>query len=278
MSAATYDEAGGARNRWGRARQMATARAVSALAAHRAADLGPVPGALPLRLHRSLLQAAVWVETLAGFACVHPQRLAVITVAPPDRRAQRRFFLVILAHDVPVVAALAGLWMLWWPAAALAAAAMGLAMTAVVAGEHRPKAVRERLAAVTPAGAHQVRNFFADEAHKGAGRTVLDAVCQQADEAEHVLYLDTVVERLVAYYVEFGFELRSTDSLLRGGETVLFRRMVRQPSTRTAPCGSSTLNTCQALADATEHCVAEGGQRLAGATPTAPPGCSCADG
>jgi hypothetical protein len=212
---------------------MATAWAVGALAARRAGALGPPPRALPLRLHRGLLRAAVWTETLAGFVCVHPEGCAVISVVPPHRRDQRRFFLVILAHDVPVAAALAVALVWWWPAAVAGLVAMGLVMAAVAAGERRPGPVRARMAAVTPSCAHQVRNFFADAAHKGAGRMVLGAVCRQADEAGHVLYLDTVAGRLVDYYAEFGFEVRATEALPRGGETVSCRRMVREPVKRT---------------------------------------------
>ncbi len=220
---------------------MATAWAVGALAARRAEALGPSPGLLPPGLHRGLLRAAVWTETLAGFASVHPDGVAVISVVPPHRRQQRRFFLVILAHDIPVVAALAVALAWWWPAAVAGLAAMGLVMTAVAVGEHRPKPVRARMAAVTPSDAHHVRNFFADAAHKGAGRTVLDAVCRQADEAGHVLYLDTVAERLVDYYAEFGFTVRATEVLTRGGETVLCRRMVREPATTTASASAQVV-------------------------------------
>ena len=240
-SAASFGEAGGGTIRRARSRRMATAWAVSALAARRAGALGPPPRALPPRLHRSLIGAAVWMETLAGFACVHPDGVAVISVVPPHRREQRRFFLVILAHDVPIVAALAVALAWWWPAAVAALAAMGLMMAAVAVGERRPRPVRARMAAVTPSDAHHVRNFFADAAHKGAGRTVLHAVCRQADEAGHVLYLDTVADRLVDYYGEFGFQVRATEAVARGGETVLSRRMVREPVTRAdpAPAGVS---------------------------------------
>ena len=98
-----------------------------------------------------------------------------------------------------------------------------------MASDRRPRQVTRRLNQVTPSGAHHVRNFFADGAHKGAGRALLGAVCRLADEAGHVLYLDTVVDRLVAYYAEFGFEVRAVSELTRGGKTVLSHRMVREP-------------------------------------------------
>jgi hypothetical protein len=79
---------------------------------------------------------------------------------------------------------------------------------------------------------------------------VLDAVCRQADEAQHVLYLHTVVERLVAYYIEFGFDIRATEALTRGRETLICRRMVREPVTRTDPAavGGSVDAACSTAA------------------------------
>ncbi len=215
------------------AQAMATVWAVGAVAARRVGDLGPPPGGIPVPLHRGLVRLTVWVETLGGVARVHPQGLAVVSVVPPRWRDRRRFLLVILVHDVPVAAALVvALWW-WWPAAVGAAAAIGLLVAKVVSGERAASHVRERVDAATPSGAHHVCNFFADEAHKGAGRTLLDAVCRQADAAGQLLYLDTVAERLVAYYVEFGFQVHATEERNRGSETVLCRRMVREPKTRT---------------------------------------------
>lgn len=215
--------------------RLATAWAVSAVAARRAGALGPPPRGVPAPLHRGLLRGTVWVETLAGFGRVHPDRVAVVSVVPPRWRDQRRFFAIILAHDIVVVAALALFLVLWWPAFVVALAAIGLVMAAVVADEHRPRSVRAQLDAVTPSAAHHVRNFFAEGAHKGAGRVVLAAACREADEAGHAFALDTVTDRLVVYYGEFGFEVRATVALTRGGETVRCRRMVREPRVRPEP-------------------------------------------
>ena len=221
-----------------RAPSVATAWALSGLAGRRAGAVGAGPVAHSLRLRRWLVRFAVWVEILGGLARVHPDGTAVVTVAPPRRRDQRRMFLVVLGHDVAVVAALVLAW-LWWPPAAVGGVGLlVLALAVAVATDHRPRQVARRLGEATPNGAHHIRNFFAEPAKRGAGRVVLDGVCREADQAGRVLYLDTVAERLVAYYGEFGFEARATVQRCRGGETVLSWRMVREPRADASRPGS----------------------------------------
>jgi hypothetical protein len=136
-----------------------------------------------------------------------------------------------VVHDLVFVGGVALLWALAPPLAATAVIALLANVLLVITIERRPPALRRDLAHVTPRHACHVRNFAGDENHRGAGRELLGAVCAEADGAGRVLYLDTVAERLVEYYGEFGFEERAVADLARGRGGLRLHRMIRDPAT-----------------------------------------------
>lgn len=93
----------------------------------------------------------------------------------------------------------------------------------------RDRRVADQLAAAKPVGGWHLRDFAGDPVHRGAGRALLERICANADTCGRVLYLDTAVPRLVAYYQEAGFEVVARVPAVYAGEEVVVTRMVRVP-------------------------------------------------
>jgi hypothetical protein len=135
---------------------------------------------------------------------------------------------VAVLGGVVAFAALAALASAWEPLALLAAVALLLggssALVCVAMVLWRSRTARRRLRRGAPATGWYLHSFASTQ--RGAGRVLLERVCDEAEAARRVVYLDTC-EGLVDYYRRCGFEPAVRTVMRRQGRPTTVVRMVR---------------------------------------------------
>jgi GNAT superfamily N-acetyltransferase len=155
---------------------------------------------------------------------------AALCLEPPRLRNAPRYVVVLAFFLAALAAAVISLFMLWPPLATVPYLLVLLVVGQGTWGVRGHGMVRRKLRAARTSGAWLVCNFAGDPQRRGAGRPLLEAVCAEADRRGWVLYLDTVVPRLVEYYAEVGFEEVLAVPARYAGEDLTVWRMVRPPS------------------------------------------------
>ena len=205
-------------------------RVGSSLALRRSGDSARLRAAWPWPpLRHAAVWASTWVALAAGMGRVDHRGTAVVWWEPPALRQAPRLF-VVLGLFMVAGASVGWLVGLVWPPllGVYAVALVGLCAWARWAS-WRDRAVAAQLRRAAPKNGWHIHNFAGDAEHRGAGRALLDQVCAEADALGRVLYLDTVVPRLVRYYGDAGFEVVASVEARYAGEAVVVTRMVRRP-------------------------------------------------
>ena len=210
-----------------------TARAwaqASSLVTRRFGDSARMRAAWPWRpLRHGVLWASTWLALAGGLGRVDGAATAVVCLEPPRLRQAPRLVAVLVGCMAAGAGAARLLALLWPPlVVALALGLLGFCVRARWAS-WRDRSVAVKLRKAKPEGGWLVHNFAGDATCPGAGRVLLDAVCADADARRRVLYLDTVVPRLVEYYRQAGFEVAVSVPAVYAGEAVVVTRMVRRP-------------------------------------------------
>ncbi len=205
-------------------------RVGSSLVTRRCGDSARMRAAWPWApLRHGALWVSTWMELAAGWGRMDDNGAAVLCLEPPQLRQALR--MVVVMAGVMVAGGLAGgiIAVIWPPL--VVAIVVGLALVCARARwfSWRCRGVNRQLRQARPAGGWNIHNFAGDPDRRGAGRALLDAVCDEADRRRRVLYLDTVVPRLVEYYGECGFEPTAQVAAQFAGEDLVITRMVRQP-------------------------------------------------
>jgi hypothetical protein len=155
---------------------------------------------------------------------------AALCLEPPRLRDAPRYALVLALFLAALAAAVVGLYLVWPPLATTPYLVVLLVLGQGLWGMRGHGTVRRRLREARPNGAWLVCNFSGNPQRPGAGRPLLEMVCAEADERRRVLYLDTVVPRLVEYYAELGFKEAVAVPARYAGEDLTVWRMVRTTS------------------------------------------------
>ncbi|MDQ6798852.1 MAG: hypothetical protein M3011_12710 [Actinomycetota bacterium] len=195
------------------------------------------------RMRHWALWLGTWSALAGGLARVWDEGAAAVCWRPPYRRQKIRYLGVVVGLVVVVIAVLVvvpgmvigdnGLaFVLYFGALGLCVLALfvGLAkaLVAQVCLRRRLRAQDRRLEAARPRHGWCLYNFVGNPERRGEARLLLAEVCAEADRRRRVLYLDTVVPRLVTYYSELGFRPVADVDVELAGEAMVIYRMVRE--------------------------------------------------
>lgn len=204
---------------------MSCALADTGLVINRLGDGPEARAKYPWRpVRRGLFRAAILLEVAGGHRYRDAGGDAVLWLRPP--RLSLRFGAVMVGF-VAVGAGLVGAsYMLWWPlTAAVYLAAVGLVV--LPAWNHvRNHSSKNALATAKPEQEWMLHSFVSRRA--GAGRRLLDRVCDEADVAKRVIYLDCD-PKLIAYYQASGFVADVEVPMRWASQRASTCRMVRIP-------------------------------------------------
>lgn len=203
----------------------------ASLVTRRCGDSARMRAAWPWRrVRHGALWVSTWLELAGGLGRLYDNGAAVLCLQPPRLRSAGRLVAVLGAVMVAGGSIGGALALVWPPLVAAPVVALGLFCTHAQRFSWRHRVLNRQLRDALPAGAWHLHNFAADPGRPGAGRVLLEEVCAEADRRGWVLYLDTVVARLVDYYGEAGFAVVAVAAAWYAGETLTITRMVRVPA------------------------------------------------
>ncbi|MEA2825726.1 MAG: hypothetical protein QOG43_165 [Actinomycetota bacterium] len=203
----------------------------SSLVTRRCGDGARLRAAWPWAwVRRPALWVTTWMAMAGGLGRVADGGGAALCLEPPRLRDAPRYALVLALFLAALAAAVVGLYLVWPPLATTPYLVVLLVLGQGLWGMRGHGTVRRRLREARPNGAWLVCNFSGNPQRPGAGRPLLEMVCAEADERRRVLYLDTVVPRLVEYYAELGFKEAVAVPARYAGEDLTVWRMVRTTS------------------------------------------------